>query len=65
MALLDLNHSELTTIQLALSNAKLDLIARDGRPTKGLDAIAAKVTAALIEEQKDIDFEKRRNAILS
>ena len=65
MALLDLNHTELTTIVLALSNVKMGLIASGkANKTPAFDALAAKINLALIEEQKDIDFEKRRNAIM-
>lgn len=63
MALINLDALDLQIIQLALSKAKFDLMRHDGEPTPGIDLVAAKVNSALIEEQKDIDFEKRRNAI--
>lgn len=66
---MNLDADELDMIRIAMAELKQQMT-KDGKkvgltvvPTPLCDSIILKVNAALIEEQKDIDFEKRRNAI--
>jgi hypothetical protein len=61
--ILELTTSELQTLQLALSITKLDLkLTQDITVTPTIDGIAAKVNAALVDVEKDLQFEKQFNS---